>query len=105
MKLFLTSSAEHLQRSLKRRGFHVGRYEASAFADGERRYRLSEDVKGKSIAIVGSILPNPESFFEIMALHCLALENRAKRTALSFYPRYARQDRPSRPGEEASASW
>ena len=100
MKLFLTDSSKHLLRSLLSAGSDIGEYENYFFADGERGYRLNENVRGKSVAIIGSILPQPESLFELTVLHRLALENGARKTALLIpYLGYARQDRPSQPGE------
>ncbi len=100
MKLFLASSAKHLKQNLKKYGCEIGKYESYAFADGERGYRLMENVRGKSVVIVASILPNPESLFEIVALHRLAVENGARETTIVIpYLGYARQDRPTRPGE------
>ncbi len=100
MIFFLSSSARHFHRSFVRLGCDMGRFESYAFADGERGYRLKVNVKGKSVAIVASILPGPESLFELMALNHLACENGARKTTLVIpYLGYARQDRPSRKGE------
>lgn len=100
MKLFLADSAKHLKENLKKIGCDIGQYESYVFADGERGYRLMENVRGKWVIIVASILPNPGSLFEITALHRLALENGARGTTLVIlYLGYARQDRPTRPGE------
>lgn len=100
MKLFLADSAKHLRQNLKKYSSEIGKYESYAFADGERGYRLRENVRGDSIVIMASILPNPESLFEILALHRLAVENGARETRVVVpYLGYARQDRPTRPGE------
>jgi ribose-phosphate pyrophosphokinase len=100
MKLFFADSAKHLKQNLKKIGCDIGQYESYVFADGERGYRLRENVRGKWVTIVASILPNPGSLFEITALHRLALENGAGGTTLVIpYLGYARQDRPTRPGE------
>ncbi len=100
MKLFLADSAKHLKQNLKKVGCEIGKYDSYVFADGERGYRLRENVRGKSVVIIGSILPNPESLFPTMALHRLAVENGARETTLVIpYLGYARQDRPARPGE------
>jgi ribose-phosphate pyrophosphokinase len=100
MKLFLTSSTQHLRRSLINCGCNIGRYESYTFADGERGYRLKENVKRKQVVITASILPSPESLFELMALNRLVSENGAAKTTLIIpYLGYARQDRPGRPGE------
>ena len=89
-----------MRPSLSRHGCDVGRYESYVFADRERGYRLKEDVKGRSIAIIASILPSPESLFDLMVLCRLVFENGAAETALIIpYLGYARQDRPNRKGE------
>jgi ribose-phosphate pyrophosphokinase len=100
MKLFLADSAKHLQKSLKKTGSHIGQYVTSRFSDGERGYRLKENVKGESVAIIASILPDPGALFEALALQRLVVENGSRKTALvTPYLGYARQDRPCRSGE------
>ena len=100
MKLFIADSAKHLSQNLKKYGCESAQYVSYAFADGERGYRLGEKVRGKSVALIASVLPNPESLFEILALHRLTLENGARKTTLVIpYLGYARQDRPTKPGE------
>jgi phosphoribosylpyrophosphate synthetase len=66
MKLFVAESAKHLRQNLKRYGWKIGPYESYVFADGERGYRLKEKVGGKSVVLVACVLPNPDSFFEIL---------------------------------------
>jgi ribose-phosphate pyrophosphokinase len=57
-------------------------------------------VKGESVVLIASILPDPGSLFEIMVLHHLVRENGARETTLVIpYLGYARQDRPTRPVE------
>jgi ribose-phosphate pyrophosphokinase len=100
MKVFLTHSTQHLRRSFKTYGCDIGRYETYTFADRERGYCLREKVNRKSVATIASVLPNPESLFELMALHRLIVENGARETILVIpYLGYARQDRPNQPGE------
>jgi ribose-phosphate pyrophosphokinase len=100
MKLFIGDSAKHLRRNLRKYGAEAGRYESYAFADGERAYRLRENVRGERVALIASVLPNPESLFEISAVHHLLRENGARKTTIVIpYLGYARQDRPTRPGE------
>jgi len=100
MIFFLTGSTDHLRSSFVRHGCGIGRYETFAFADGERGYRLKDTVKGESVAIVASVLPGPESLFNLLALHRLVVENGAARVTLIVpYLGYARQDRPTREGE------
>jgi ribose-phosphate pyrophosphokinase len=100
IKLFISDSAKHLSQNLKKYGCEIGPYDSYAFADGERGYRLRENVRGKSVALIASVLPNPESLFEILVLHRLVLENGSRKTTVVIpYLGYARQDRPTRPGE------
>jgi ribose-phosphate pyrophosphokinase len=99
MKSFLAGSTKHLRASLTRHGCTIGRYKSSTFADRERGYLLQEDVKGESIAIIASVLPAPESLFDLLALHRLLLENGAAKIDLIVpYLGYARQDRSDRKG-------
>ena len=98
MKSFLTESTRHLRASLVRHGWTIGRYESSVFADRERGYLLQEEVGGESIAIIASVLPAPESLFDLLALHRLLAENGAEIALVIPYLGYARQDRPDRKG-------
>ncbi len=100
MKYYLTGSTEHLRSSLLKHGCAIGRYEISGFADRERRYRLKGEVTGQSVAIVASILPDPGTLFDLLALHRLLKENGAAEITLIVpYLGYARQDRPAGRGE------
>ncbi len=100
MKLFLAESAKHLKKNLIKHRYQVGQYESDLFSDGERGYRLKEMVKGESVVIIASILPNPGSLFEALALHRIAVENGSRKTTLVIpYLGYARQDRPCHSGE------
>jgi ribose-phosphate pyrophosphokinase len=102
MKSFLTDSTKHLRSSLVRSGCAIGRYNSSVFADRERGYLLQEEVAGQAVAIIASVLPAPESLFDLLALHRLLLENGAAEIALIVpYLGYARQDRPGKKGEAA----
>ena len=100
IQLFFADSAKHLRQNFRKLGCKVGQVESYAFADGERGYRLRGSVRGERVALIASVLPNPDSFFEILALHRLLRENGARKTAVIIpYLGYARQDRPTRPGE------
>jgi len=100
MKLFLAHSAEHLRRFLEKHEVPIARHERFFFADQERSYRLREKGKGKGTAIIACVLPDPESFFELLALHRVIRENGATRIDVVIpYLGYARQDRPDRVGE------
>ncbi len=100
MKFFLTPSTRHLERSLRKEGCRIGRHESYVFADGESGYRLKDEVKGEAVVILASVLPAPESLFQLMAMNRLARENGAAGVVLIIpYLGYARQDRPTRSGE------
>jgi len=100
MKLFLAHSAEHLRRFLEKHEVPIARHDRFSFADQERGYRLRERVRGKRAAIIACVLPDPESLFELLALHRVIRENGATRIDVVIpYLGYARQDRPDREGE------
>lgn len=100
MRFYITPAADHLRPRLTAIGAQIGGWESFHFADGERGYRLSEEVMGRSVAVVGSVLPDPGSLFDLIALTQLLIENGAQRPALLIpYLGYARQDRPTRSGE------
>jgi ribose-phosphate pyrophosphokinase len=99
MKSFLNDSTGHLRSSLTRHGCAVGRYDATVFADRERGYALQGEVSGQAIALIASVLPAPESLFDLLALHRLLRENGAARIDLIVpYLGYARQDRRKEKG-------
>ena len=78
----------------------MGRHDTFLFADRERGYRLREEVRGERVAVIACVLPDPESLFELRALHRLAHENGAARIDLIIpYLGYARQDRRNQAGE------
>ena len=100
VRFFLNDSTGHLRSSLLKRGHAIGRYDSSRFADQERRYLLRKDITGKSVALIASVLPAPESLFDLLALHRLLLENGAAEITLIIpYLGYARQDHPGKKGE------
>lgn len=100
VRFFLNDSTGHLRSSLLKRGHAIGRYDSSRFADQERKYLLREDITGKSVALIASVLPAPESLFDLLALHRLLLENGAAEITLIIpYLGYARQDHPGKKGE------
>ncbi len=96
----LSQSASHLKGPLKKHGFTVATIEFYAFADKEHGYRLKDSVEGESVGVIASVLPDPQSLFDLMSLHHLMRENGARETNLIVpYLGYARQDRPNRAGE------
>jgi len=100
MRFYIAPASDHLRPRLAALGEKVGAWESFRFADGERGYRLSGSVAGEPVAVVGSVLPDPASLFDLIALMQLLIENGAQRPALLVpYLAYARQDRPTRSGE------
>ena len=100
MRFFVTSSVDHLRSRLAGLGARIGAWESFQFADGERGYRLNETVMGESVAVVGSVTPDPGSLFDLIALARLLAENGSQPPLLLIpYLGYARQDRPVRHGE------
>ena len=68
MRLFLTGSTRHLFRAITKSRHDIGRYDSYTFADGERGYRLTEQVRGWKVGVIGSVLPQPDSLFELLSL-------------------------------------
>ena len=100
VRFFLNDSTGHLRSSLLKRGLVIGRYDSSRFADQERRYLLREDITGKCVALIASVLSAPESLFDLLTLHRLLRENGAAGVTLTIpYLGYARQDHSGKKGE------
>jgi len=100
MKWFLAPSTVHLRDTLVERGEALGGYETVRFADGERSYRLTEDVRGQAVTLIASVTPDPISLFDLLALFRLLGENGSHTPSVVIpYLGYARQDRPVRAGE------
>lgn len=78
----------------------VGRAEFRNFADGERYVRISSNVRGRSVAALGSTPPPAENWIDLLFLIRALKENGARRvTAVLPYLGYARQDHVERRGE------
>ena len=75
------------------------------FPDGENYLRVSGDLKGERVAVIQSTpRPQNENLFELFLLLNTAKELGAERvTAVVPYLAYARQNKPFKPGEAASA--
>lgn len=100
MKIFLNETTKHLRRLLVNRGASFGDMEFAEFADGERGFRLLDDVKRLPVGLVASVTPDPGSLFDLLAMYRVLRENGAgERTVFLPYLGYARQDRAERRGE------
>lgn len=94
--------AQHVAKSLK------AKYSALAvdhFPDGELRLRYHEDLAGKHVIIINSLMPNPnENLMEmVFAIHTANDLGAKKVTAVAPYLAYMRQDKRFHPGECISA--
>jgi len=103
MKYFLTKSTNYLLRNLNQKKIKIEKIDYTEFADGERSYKLARGLDDETATLIGSIMPNPDSFFELLAIANLLKTNGAKNLKLTIpYLGYARQDRPARKGEGAA---
>jgi ribose-phosphate pyrophosphokinase len=94
MIFFLLDSAKHLKASFGKRT-EFGRFKISRFRSGECRYEIFSNVRGQPIQVIGSILPDPQSFFDLAALTDAIAAQKPKSIELLIpYLAYARQDRP-----------
>lgn len=102
MVYFLTAACQHLRPLFLIRQSGIGSLQSERFADGEYAFRLTEDVKRTAVTIVGSVLPDPASLFELLATFRALRDNRSLTPTLIIpYLAYAWQDRAGRPGEAA----
>ena len=68
------------------------------FADGEIRFKIEEDIRGKDVFIVQSTFPSADNLLELLIMIDAAKRSSAKRiTAVIPYFGYARQDRKDEP--------
>ena len=86
-------------------GIQLGKAEIIRFADSECRVRIEEDVEGKDIFIIQSLVnPVDENLMEFLLLGDAVKRGEARKIiAVLPYHGYARQDRVHRPGECLSA--
>ncbi len=75
------------------------------FPDGELRVRFTDDVAGKHVIIINSLMPQPnENLMELtFAIHTAKDLGAKKVTAAAPYLAYMRQDKRFHPGECVSA--
>lgn len=72
------------------------------FADGERAYRLTEDVRRLPACVVGSVTADPGSLIDLLAVFRSLRDNHSQIPRFVVpYLGYARQDKSSDPGETA----
>ncbi len=68
------------------------------FADGEIRFKIEEDIRGKDVFIVQPTFPSADNLLELLIMIDAAKRASAKRiTAVIPYFGYARQDRKDEP--------
>ncbi len=95
--IFMTSAAKHLK--LKGR---KGRYSVDTYPSGEMRINILDNVKGKKIYVIGSVLPDANSILELMILADGLKVKGAKVEIILPYLTYLRQDKPHK-GEPFAA--
>ncbi|MBU0646156.1 ribose-phosphate diphosphokinase [Patescibacteria group bacterium] len=89
---FLTDSANHLRRLMINRGASIGSAQQSISANGERSYRLKEDLKREQIRLVASIWPDANSLFDLLAYFRLLRDHKCPTPSLVIpYLAYARE--------------
>jgi ribose-phosphate pyrophosphokinase len=94
--------AEGLARELK---VPLTTAEVGAFADGETRVRVAEDVRGASVFVVQPTCPPVNDHLMVLALLADAVRaaGAARVTGIVPYFGYARQEQRTRPGDPRSA--
>ncbi len=102
MFIFTNQTTAHLKPLLRARLLKTGRYTKEKFKDKQRWYSLLTKVKRQNTAVVASILPDPETFLDLISLHRLLKEERAQsRIIVITYFAYARQDVTDEQGRAA----
>lgn len=105
MICFLTESTRHLEPLLQKTGTEIEQVVRKRFSDGEIFLYLKEQLAGQSAALLASVLPDPNSLFELLAVFHLLRTNRVRNLDLMIpYLGYARQDRPTKAGEGAAGT-
>lgn len=100
MIIFSNHTSKHLLSSLNQRPFRAGKFKKGAYADGSPWYSLETNVKHQNLAVVASLATNADSLLDLLAIHRLTKENKAKnRYLLVPYFGFARQDRFTKHGE------
>lgn len=94
MNYFLASSAKHLRGLDGTRK----RLDLKTFPSGEMRIAAPDDVAGKQVFLVGSVLPDANSLIEILVGADLLKRRGASVTLVILYLAYARQDKPDEAG-------
>jgi ribose-phosphate pyrophosphokinase len=94
------ASGELAKSVAARLGLGLLKAEFKVFPDGESKFRLEDDVSGKSIFVVQSTYPPVDQhLFQLMLISHHLSEEGAKVTAVVPYLAYARQDKEFLPGE------
>lgn len=91
MILFLATSANHLRELRGERK----RVIVKTFPSGEMRVVVPDDVGAERVVLIGSVLPDANSLFEILMAADLLKRRGAQVVLVLLYLAYARQDAPS----------
>jgi ribose-phosphate pyrophosphokinase len=101
MKLFYTSSTEHLQEYID---LPIGMMTIKTFSDGELFIAIDEDVSNKEVWVIASTNPPAKNMLEtILILNALQRAGASINLLLTYFG-YARQDKPES-GEAASGQY
>lgn len=93
--IYLTRSTQHLR--IKKR-----KYSSKNYPSGEIKIDIHDDVKGKEVCVIASVLPDPDSLLELLILSDALKIKGAKVNLIMPYLAYARQDKPEK-GEPYAA--
>jgi len=100
MKLFFTSSTQHLKQQ-----FHglFGSYTLKKFSDGEWYVHIIDDVAQQNVLVIAATNTPADNYIELLLLLDALQRAGAYITLVFMYYGYARQDRIQQPGEALSA--
>jgi ribose-phosphate pyrophosphokinase len=106
MLLFSTSTNLHLEKDLlQTKYFKKGKAELSHFSNGELIVRIKENVRGKGVCVLGSVVPPTDNL-----LYLLQMINALKKAEAAFVVAiiphfgYARQNKIMEDGEPLTAT-
>jgi ribose-phosphate pyrophosphokinase len=104
--LFCGSSHEKLGKELSQlTGIAIGKIALSRFPDGESSVEILEEIRGRDIFILQSIVLNPSFYLMELLIIIDALKRSSARSIIAIIPYfgYCRQDRKDKPGVPITA--
>lgn len=101
--LFSTASYEYMRHRMREYDFYDGSLERKTFPDGERYQRISTDVEGHKVVLVGGTISDAD-LMEIYDLSCGLVKYGCSRLDLVIpYFGYSTMERAVKPGEIVAA--